>query len=128
MEETTIPASDKAVPSSKEACDRAILDEPMPKKTDVEPTGFELHDHEQHTFPDTSTKNANRPSCKLSKGDTDIGFKNKMAGRLISRSLRNKSNSHMSSIKTIEVHEISDSEIERLLVEEDPPCLKPDLG
>jgi hypothetical protein len=128
MEETTIPATDRAVPSSKEACDRAILNEPMPEQTDVEPTAFELHDHEQHAYPDTSAKNANRPSCKLSKGDMDIGFKNKRAGRLISRSLRNKSNSHMSSIKMIEVHESSDSEIERFLAEEDPPCLKPDLS
>jgi hypothetical protein len=128
MEETTIPAIDRAVPSSKEACDRTILNEPMPEQTDVEPTTFELHDHEQHVYPDTSAKNANRPSYKLSKGDMDIGFKNKRAGRLISRSLRNKSNSHMSSIKMIEVHESSDSEIERFLAEEDPPCLKPDLG
>jgi hypothetical protein len=34
----------------------------------------------------------------------------------------------MSSIKTIEVHESSDYEIERFLAEEDPPCLKLDLS
>jgi len=87
MEETTIPAIDKVVPSSKEACDGAILDEPMPEQTDTQPTTFELHDHEQHVYPGTSAKNTNMPSYKLSKGDMDIGFKNKRVGMLISRSL-----------------------------------------
>jgi hypothetical protein len=128
MEETTVHATDRAVPSSKEACVTTILNEPMPEQTDAEPTAFELHGHEQHAYPNTSTKNTNMPSYKPSKGDMDIGFKNKRAGRLISRNLRNKSNSHVSSIKMIEVHESSDSEIERFLAEEDPPCLKPDLG
>jgi hypothetical protein len=127
MEETTIHATNRAVLSSKEACDTTILNEPIPKKIDVEPAAFEFHDHEQHVYSDISAKNTNKPSYKQSKGDMDIGFKNKRAGRLISRSLRNKSNSHMSSIKTIEVHESSDFEIERFLAKEDPPCLKPDL-
>ena len=87
MEETTIPATDREVPSSKEACDMAILNEPIPEKTDAKSTTFELHDHEQHTYLDTSTKNAKRPLYKLSKGDMDIGFKNKRVGRLISRRL-----------------------------------------
>jgi hypothetical protein len=100
----------------------------MPKKIDVEPTTFELHVHEQHAYPNTSAKNANMPSYKPPKGEMDIGFKNKRESRLISRILRNKSNSHVSSIKMIEVHESSDSEIERFLAEEDPPCLKLDLG
>jgi hypothetical protein len=34
----------------------------------------------------------------------------------------------MSSIKAIEVHETSDSEIEKFLVKEDPSYLKPDLS
>jgi hypothetical protein len=37
MEETIVPATDRAVPSSKEACVMTILNEPMPEKTDVEP-------------------------------------------------------------------------------------------
>jgi len=105
-----------------------ILIEPMPNQTNVEPTTFELHGHERHAYPNTSAKNTNRPSYKLSKGDMDIGFKNKRAGRLISRRLQNNSNSHVSSIKMIEVHESSNSKIKRFLSEEDPPCLKPDLG
>jgi hypothetical protein len=127
MEETTVPATDRAVPSSKEACVMTILDEPMPEQIDAELEAFELHGHEQHAYPNTSAKNAKNPSYKPSKGDMDIGFKNKRVGRLISRSLQNKSNSHVSSIKMIEVHESSDSEIEIFLAEEDPPCLKPDL-
>jgi hypothetical protein len=87
MEEITIPTTDRAVLSPKEACDRLILDKPMPEQTDTEPMDFELHNHEQHTYPDTSAKNTNMPSYKLSKGDTNIGFKNKRAGRIISRSL-----------------------------------------
>jgi hypothetical protein len=50
----------------------------------------------------------------------DLGFNNKRVGRLISRSLRNKTKAHVSSIKAIEVHESSDSEIEKFLEEEDP--------
>jgi hypothetical protein len=61
------------------------------------------------------------------KGEIDLGFKNKRAGRLISRKQRDKPNSHVSSIKTIEIHESSNSEIERFLAEEDPPYLKPGL-
>jgi hypothetical protein len=61
---------------------------------------------------------------KPSKGDIDLGFKNKRAGRLISRKLRNKSNPHVSSIKMIEIHESSDSEIDRFLAEEDPPSFQ----
>jgi hypothetical protein len=34
----------------------------------------------------------------------------------------------MSSIKVIEVHESSDSEIEKFLAKEDPSYLKPDLS
>jgi hypothetical protein len=119
IEETIVPA--RAVLSSTEACVTTTLSEPIPDQKDVEQS------HEQHTHPNASAKNANRPTCKPSKGDIDLGFKNKRAGRLISRKLRNKPNSHVSSIKMIEIHESSDSEIERFLAEEDPPSLKPGL-
>jgi hypothetical protein len=90
MEETTIPATDREVPPYKESYVTTILNEPMPEQIDVEPLAFELHSHGQHAYPNFSAKNANRPSYKPSKGDMDIRFKNKRAGRLISRSLRNK--------------------------------------
>jgi hypothetical protein len=70
----------------------------------------------------------NGTSRKMSKNDLDIGFKNKMVGRLISRILRNKSKSHMRLIKAIEVHERFDSEIKKFLAKEDPSYLKPDLS
>ena len=55
-----------------------------------------------------------------------LGFHNKRVGRLISRSLCNRSKAHVSSIDSIEIHEDSDSEIERFLAEEDPSCPEPD--
>jgi hypothetical protein len=128
LEETPIPSINKTVSSSKEPHDRAVLDEPMSEQQDVDLRASEFHDHEQYTYPNTFAKSTNRPSRKLSKNDSDIGFKNKGVGRLISRILRNKSKSHMISIKAIEVHESSDSEIEKFLAKEDPSYLKPDLN
>jgi hypothetical protein len=51
---------------------------------------------------------------------TDLGFKNKKVGRLISRKLRNQKDTHLSSIDPIEIDEGSDPEIEDFLVREDP--------
>jgi hypothetical protein len=59
--------------------------------------------------------------CKGTKQQcTDLGFKNKKAGRLISRKLRNRNDTHLSSIGPIEIDEGSDPEIEYFLVREDP--------
>jgi hypothetical protein len=61
--------------------------------------------------------------CKANKKKcTDLGFKNKKAGHLISRKLRNRNDTHLSSIGPIEVDEVSDPEIEDFLVLEDPDC------
>jgi hypothetical protein len=61
---------------------------------------------------------------KFSKGTkqqcTDSGFKNKKVGRLISRKLRNRNDTHLSSIDPIEIDEGSDREIEDFLAWEDP--------
>jgi hypothetical protein len=54
-----------------------------------------------------------------------LGFHNKKVGRLISRSLYNRSKTRVSSI---EIHEDSDSEIEKYLAEEDPNYSKPGLN
>ena len=128
LEETPIPCIERTISSSKQPYDRAMLDEPMSKQQDADPRASEFHDHEKYACPNTFAKIVNRPSHKLSKNDSDIGFKNKMAWRLIFISLRNKLKSHMSSIKVIEVHESSDSEIEKFLAKEDPSYLKPDLS
>jgi hypothetical protein len=61
------------------------------------------------------------------KGEIDLGFKNKRAGRLISRKQRDKPNSHVSSIKTIEIHERSNSEIDIFLPKKTLLPFKPDL-
>jgi hypothetical protein len=64
---------------------------------------------EQVIHPNDSVKNLKKPTGEISKGHPDLNFKNKRVGRLISRKLRNKSNSHANSIKMIEIHESSDS-------------------
>jgi hypothetical protein len=59
--------------------------------------------------------------CKGTKQQcTDLWFKNKKAGHLISRKLRNRNDTHLSSIDPIEIDEVSDPEIEDFLVQEDP--------
>jgi hypothetical protein len=59
--------------------------------------------------------------CKGTKPQcTDLGFKNKKAGHLISRKLRNQNDTHLSSIDPIEIDEGSDPEIEDFLVRVDP--------
>jgi hypothetical protein len=55
-----------------------------------------------------------------------VGFRNKRVGRLISRSLGNRSKPHVSVIESIEIHEDSYFEIERFFAEEDSNCSKPD--
>jgi hypothetical protein len=120
LEKTPIPSSNRSVLLSKEPCDRAALDEPMLDKQDVDHMLFESPKHEKDVFPNNVAKEANKFSHKLSSNNPDLGFNNKTTRRLISRSLRNKTKSHVSSIKVIGVHESSDSEIERFLEEEDP--------
>jgi hypothetical protein len=59
--------------------------------------------------------------CKGTKQQcTDLGFKNKKAGHLISRKLRNQNDTHLSLISLIEIDEGLDLEIEDFLVLEDP--------
>jgi hypothetical protein len=79
IEETIVPT--RVVPSSTEACVMTTLSEPILDAKVVEQS------HEQHAHSNASAKNANRPMCKPSKGDIDLGFKNKRAGRLISRKI-----------------------------------------
>jgi hypothetical protein len=59
--------------------------------------------------------------CKGTKQQcTDLGFKNKKVGRLIYRKLRNRKDTHLSSIDPIDIDEVSDHEIEDFLAREDP--------
>jgi hypothetical protein len=108
-------------PSSAQACVTTTHSKPLPDSKFVAQT------HEQDAQPNASTKNANRPVGKPSKGDIDLSFKNKRAGRLISRKIQNKSNRHVSSIKTIEIHESLDSEIDIFMAKEDPPSFQTHL-
>ena len=71
----------KVFPSSTQACVTTTHSRPLPDPRVVEQT------HEQYEQPNASVKNENRPIGKLSKGDIDLGFKNKRVGRLISRKL-----------------------------------------
>ena len=71
-------------------------------------------DSQQITHPNDCVKNIKKPTGKRSKGNLDINFKNKRVGRLISRSLRNKTNSHANAISMIEVNKILDSKIDQI--------------
>jgi hypothetical protein len=110
--------------------DRNPLDAGMPSKSS--PTGFS----EQETVElkvidplvpeiDASLNviinpDVEKPRKGTKKKCTDLGFKNKRAGRQISRKLRNRSDTHLSSIGLIKIDECSDPEIEDFLVLEDP--------
>jgi hypothetical protein len=100
----------------------------MFEQQDADPRVIESPKHEKDVFPNTVAKNANKHSHKLSRKNLDVGFNNKRAGRLISRSLRNKTKAHVSSIKVIEVHESSDSKIEKFLEKEDPNYHKSNIS
>jgi hypothetical protein len=80
---------------------------------------------QQITHPKDCVKIARKPTGKKFKSNVDVNFKNKRAGRLISRSLRNKTNSRADAISMIEVNESSDSEIDKFLAEEDPVSFGP---
>jgi len=69
------------VPLSTQACVMATL-----SKTILNPK-FVEKSHEKSSRPNASAKKENRPMGKPFKGDTDLGFKNKRVGRLISRKL-----------------------------------------
>jgi hypothetical protein len=107
--------------SPTQACVSASYNKPL-----LDPKVIEQA-REQVIHPNDSVKNLKKPTGEISKGHPDLNFKNKRVGRLISRKLRNKSNSHASSIKMIEIHESSDSEIDRFLAEEDPLSSQPPL-
>ena len=74
---------------------------------------------QQLTHPKDYVKIVKKPTGKRFKSNIDINFKNKRDGRLISWSLRNKTNSHANAISMIEVNENSNSEIDKFLAEED---------
>jgi hypothetical protein len=119
IEETLIYPTTPLSPT--QACVSASYNKPLLDPKVIEQT------HGQATHLNDSVKNLKKSTGKISKSNVDINFKNKRAGRLISRRLRNKSNSHASSISMIEVHESSDSKIDRFLAEEDPLSFEPHL-
>jgi hypothetical protein len=118
LEKPPITSSDRSILLSKEPYDRATIDEPMFEQQDVDPNIIESLEHEKDVCPNTVAKNDNKLSHKLSMMNLDLGSVNKRSRRLISRSLQNKTRSHVSLIKSIEVHESSDSKIEKFLEEE----------
>jgi hypothetical protein len=75
-------------------------------------------DNQPDSHPKSCTKTVKKPTGKKLKGIVDVNYKNKRAGRLISRCARNKSKPCADTKNTIEVSEDSDSEIERFLAEE----------
>jgi hypothetical protein len=70
---------------------------------------------------DASVDSDVKKCCKGRKQQcTDLGFKNKKVGHLISRKLRNQNDTHLSSIDLIEIDEGLDTKIEDFIVWEDP--------
>jgi hypothetical protein len=87
LERPPVPSIDRPDFLSEEPCERAMPDKPMFEQQDVDPRVIESLEHEKYVFPNTIAKTINKHSHKLSKKNPDIGFNNKRAGRLISRSL-----------------------------------------
>jgi hypothetical protein len=80
-------------------------------------------------FSDKPTVKKNRKKKK--QGNSDLSFVNKRPGRLISRSLRNRQQDHLSSISVIEVDDhLTDDEINEFLAREDVDnqCLGNETG
>jgi hypothetical protein len=99
------------------------------EQQDVSSKLIKIPESKQVVGPNLNIKSTSGNPSKQSKKNQDMrGFHNKRTGRLILRSLRNRSKSHMSSIESIEIHESSDSEIEKFLAEEDPNYSRPDLS
>jgi hypothetical protein len=103
-----------------------LPDQFLSEKQDFSSECIKTPVHESIVFPNPTVKSENKNPRKQSKKNQAIGFHNKRVGRLISRSLHNRSKPHVSSIDSIKIHEDSDSEIEIFLAQEDPNCSKPD--
>jgi hypothetical protein len=117
-------SNDQPDPLKKNPRHEVIPDQFLPGQQKVNPELNDTTVHDLFVDPNANTKPCIDKSRK--QKHAMVGFQNKRSGRLISRSLRNRSKPHVSSIDSIEIHEDSDSEIERFLAEEDPDCPKPD--
>jgi hypothetical protein len=79
VEETVVYPTTPLIPT--QACLATTYNNPEPDPKATE------QPHGQATHPNDSVKNSNKPTGKTSKGHADLNFKNKRAGRLISRKL-----------------------------------------
>jgi hypothetical protein len=129
LEKPLFPSSDRPVFLCENPCERAMPDQSVCEQQDVSSKLVKIPECEQVVDPNLNIKSTSGNPSKQSKKNQDMrGFNNKRVGRLISRSLRNRSKAHVSSIESIEVHESSDSEIEKFLADEDPNYSKLDLS
>jgi hypothetical protein len=127
IEKPLIPSSDKPDFLCENPYEMDTPDQSMCEQQDVSSKLIKILVHEQVVFPNLNIKSTSgNPSKQSKKNQAMIEFHNKRVERLISRSLRNISKAHGSSIKSIEVHENFDSEIEKFLVEKDLNFSKPD--
>jgi len=97
-----------------QACDFPLNNEPLSYPKVIQ------QDSRPVMHPSDCTKTVKKPTGKKLKGSADVNFKNKRAGQLISRCVRNKMKPRADTINKIEVSEGSDSEIEKFLAKEDP--------
>jgi hypothetical protein len=108
-------------------CDEVIPNQFLHRKQDVGSESNETPVHELVVGLKATVKiDSKKPHKQSKENHADLGFRNKMASRLISRSLRNRSKPHLSSIDPIKINEDRDPEIEYFLAEEDPDCHKSD--
>jgi hypothetical protein len=106
--------------------EKALPDQSLCEQQDVSSRVIKTLEHEQIACPNPTVKTNNKHPRKQPKKNQEIRFRNKRPGRVISRSLRNRSKAHVSSIDLIEIHDDSDSKIERFLAQEDLNCSEPD--
>jgi hypothetical protein len=99
IEKPLIPSSDRPNFLCENPCERAMPDQSVCEQQDVRYKLIKIPKHEQFGFPNLNIKSTSgNPFKQSKKNQSMLGFHNKRVGRLISRSLRNRPKSHVSSI------------------------------
>jgi hypothetical protein len=120
-------SSGKPILLDKNPCEGVFPDQLLCGQQDVSSEVIKTPKHEPFVYPNPTVKSNNKKNRNQSKINQEmLGFCNKRVGRLISRSLRNRSKPHVRFINSIKIHEDSNSDIERFLAQEDPNCSEPD--
>jgi hypothetical protein len=99
IEKPLIPSSDRPNFLCENPCERATPDQYVCEKQDVSSKIIKIPEREQVVFRNLNIKSTSgNPFKQSKKNQAMLGFHNKRVGRLISRSLCNRTKSHVSSI------------------------------